>query len=159
MIIQQLPMEVLKNLSTQEKDLMYDAPVLVTILIAGADDDYNKAEIRKAVELAHDKKVTARVDLISYYNIVGEGLEDKLKVKMHQLPVEARDRNPLIIADLKKLNDILPKLEKEFAVDFYWSLRGLAKKIATASGGLLGYMAVGYEESKLIGLDMIDIPE
>ncbi len=159
MINLELLMEVFKTLSPQEKDVMFDAPVLVTILIAGADGDFNKAEIKKAVELAHDKKVTARADLISYYKVVGEGIEDKLKVKIHQLPTEPRERNSLLIQDLKKLNDILPKLEKEFAIDFYWSLRGLAKKIASASGGLLGYMAVGYEESKLIGLDMIDIPE
>ena len=63
------------------------------------------------------------------------------------------------MAELEKLNEILPKLPKEFAVDYYWSLRSLAKKIASASGGLLGYMAVGYEESKLIGLDMIHAPE
>jgi hypothetical protein len=151
-------MEVLRNLTTAEKELMYDTPVLVTILIAGADNDIDNAEIKKGVELTHDKKITAREDLLEYYRVVGEGFEDKLKVKIHQLPLDSQKRNQLIVDDLHKLNDILPKLPLEFAIDFYWSIRGLAKKIASASGGVLGYMAVGFEESKLLGLDMIHNP-
>ncbi len=152
-------MEALKHLSPAEKDTLFEAPVLVAILIAGADNDYDKSELQRAVELTHDKKITARRDLVEFYKVVGEGFEDKLKVKIHSLPADAQSRNPLLIADLEKLNSILPKLEQEFANDFYWSLRGMADKIAHASGGLLGYMAVGYEESKLIGLDMINEPK
>ena len=152
-------MDVLKSLTPSEKDLLFDAPVLVTVLIAGADGDFDKAELDRAVELTHDKKVTARADLLEFYQIVGEGIEDKLKVKIHQLPADSAQRNPILISDLERLNDILPKLPHEFATDYYWSLRSLAKKIASASGGLLGYLAVGYEESKLLGLDMIQVPE
>ena len=73
-------MDVLKPLSAGEKDVLFDAPVLVTVLIAGADGDFNKSELKRAVELAHDRKVTARADLVDFYTIVGEGIEDKLKV-------------------------------------------------------------------------------
>ena len=152
-------MDALKYLPPSEKDLLFEAPVLVAILIAGADNDIDRAELQRAVELTHDKKITARRDLIDFYKIVGEGIEDKLKVKIHQLPAEAEKRTTVLIAELEKLNDILPKLNREFANDYYWSLRGMASKIAHASGGLLGYMAVGYEESKLIGLEMINEPE
>ena len=151
-------MEALKNLTPGEKDTLFEAPVLVAILIAGADNDYNKAELQRAIELTHDRRITARRDLLEFYELVGEGIEDKLKVKMHKLPSEAAKRNPVIIEELAKLNDILPKLNSEFANDYYWSLRSMADKIAQASGGLLGYMSVGYEESKLVGLEMINEP-
>lgn len=152
-------MEELKLLTAAQREVLFDAPVLVSILIAGADSDIDNAEIRRAVELTHDKKITAREELNEFYAIVGEGFEDKLKVKIHQLPADAEKRNALIIDELKKLNSILPVLRNDFATNYYWSIRNLAKKIAAASGGVLGYLAVGYEESKLIGLDMIDNPE
>jgi hypothetical protein len=152
-------MEELKLLTAAQRELLFDAPVLVTILIAGADSDIDEAEIKRAVELTHDKKITSREELIEFYEIVGEGFEDKLKVKIHQLPLDAEKRNALIIEELIKLNSVLPVLSKDFATNYYWSIRSLAKKIAGASGGVLGYLAVGYEESKLVGLDMIDNPE
>ncbi|MFT5642306.1 MAG: hypothetical protein ACI9A7_002415, partial [Cyclobacteriaceae bacterium] len=37
-------------------------------------------------------------------------------------------------------------------------LKELAKKIAEASGGLLGYLSVSYEESKMIELKAITDP-
>jgi hypothetical protein len=63
-----------------------------------------------------------------------------------------------LVAELKKLNRILPKIDKNFAVKFYQSLKDIAKNIAEASGGVLGYMSVSYAEAKLIGLRMIHDP-
>ena len=56
------------------------------------------------------------------------------------------------------MNEILIKLDKTLAIKFYESLKDFAKKIAEASGGVLGYMSIGYEESKLIQLKMIKDP-
>ncbi|MTI37897.1 hypothetical protein E1140_00195, partial [Fulvivirga lutimaris] len=95
---------------------------------------------------------------IDYYREVGTDFEDKLKVMIQQFPVSAEERNPIIIEELTKLNSILPKLGNNFAEEFYASIKDLAKKIAESSGGILGYMAVGYEESKLIELKMINNP-
>ncbi|MEM6829901.1 MAG: hypothetical protein AAF551_05250, partial [Bacteroidota bacterium] len=60
--------------------------------------------------------------------------------------------------ELRKLNFILPKIDNNFAVKFYASLKELAKKIAEASGGVLGYLSVGYEEAKLMELKMLKDP-
>ncbi|MEM6522388.1 MAG: hypothetical protein AAF693_01295 [Bacteroidota bacterium] len=147
-----------RNLEQNEIEVMFKVPILVSILIAGADNNIDNTEIKKAISLSKIKQQKARKDLIDYYKIVGADFEDKLKILIQQYPVDAEDRNPLIIAELKKLNTILPKLDKNFAVDIYQSIRDIARKVAEASGGLLGYLAVGYEESKFVGLDMIDDP-
>ena len=137
---------------------MYKVPVLVSILIAGADNEIDKSEIRQAVSLSKIKQSKAREGLIEYYREAGKDFEDKMKVMIQQFPVNAKERNPMIISELENVNKILPKLDQKFAVEFYESIKDMAKKIAEASGGLLGYMAVGYEESKLIGLQMIKDP-
>lgn len=150
--------EEFKNLTQEEVEVMYKVPVLVSILIAGADNDIDRSEIRQAVSLSKIKQTKAREDLIDYYKEAGKDFEDKMKVMIQQYPARSEERNPLIIAELKKLNSILPKLNNNFAQEFYGSIKDIAKKIAESSGGLLGYMAVGYEESKLIALDMVKDP-
>ncbi|QSE96719.1 hypothetical protein [Fulvivirga lutea] len=150
--------EQFKVLSQEEVEVMLSAPLLVTVLIAGADNEIDNSEIKEAVSIAKLKQKKARLDLIEYYKEVGVDFEDKLKVMIQQFPSKAEERNPMIISELEKLNSILPKLDKKFAEEFYASIKDIAKKIAESSGGLLGYMAVGYEESKLIGLNMIKNP-
>ncbi len=145
-------------LNNEEIETMLAVPILVTILIAGADGQIDKSEVREAISLAKLKQKKARPDLIDYYREVGTDFEDKLKVMIQQFPGDAQERNPLIIEELSKLNSILPKLGDNFAIEFYASIKDLAKKIAESSGGILGYMAVGYEESKLIELKMINNP-
>lgn len=148
-----------KVLSNEEVETMLKVPILVSILIAGADNEIDNSEIKEAVSIARLKQKKARVDLIDYYKEVAVDFEDKLKVMIQHFPAKAEERNPVIIEELEKVNDILPKLDKKFSIEFYSSIKDIAKKIAEASGGLLGYLAVGYEESKLIGLNMIKDPK
>ncbi|UII25242.1 hypothetical protein LVD15_18280 [Fulvivirga maritima] len=150
--------EEFKNLNSEEAELMYKAPLLVSILIAGADEEIDKAELNEAVSLSKLKKITAREDLDEYYEVVSSDFEEKVEALIHQYPEKVEQRNKEIITELEKLNDILPKLDKKFALEFYESIKDMAKKIAESSGGILGYMAVGYEESKLIKLPMIKDP-
>ncbi|MEP2771803.1 MAG: hypothetical protein ABJH05_06620 [Fulvivirga sp.] len=150
--------EEFKNLSEEEIETMLKVPVLVSILIAGADGTIDKSEIKQAVSLSKIKQTKAREDLIEFYKEAGRDFEDKMKIMISQLPAESSERNPVIIEELEKVNEIFPKLDPKFSEEFYFSIKDMAKKIAEASGGVLGYMAVGYEESKLIGLNMIKDP-
>ena len=150
--------EEFKNLSEEEIETMLKVPVLVSILIAGADGNIDKSEIKQAVSLSKIKQTKAREDLIEFYQEAGRDFEDKMKIMISQLPADATERNPIIISELEKVNKIFPKLDPKFSEEFYVSVKDMAKKIAEASGGVLGYMAVGYEESKLIGLNMIKDP-
>ena len=148
----------LEHLDDKELELILTVPILVSILIAGADNEIDKSEIRQAVNISKVKQARARKSLIDYYKEVGENFEDKLMIMIQNFPTDAQKRNPLIIEELERLNNILPKIDKHYAIEFYESIKDIAKKIAEASGGVLGYMAIGYEESKLIDLKMIKDP-
>lgn len=147
-----------EGLLPSEAELMYKAPILVCILIAGADGHIDRKEIQGAIELTRKKQTKAKASLIEFYRAVGEDFEDKLKVVIQSLPIESTQRNPLVIEDLSKLNAIFQKLNKTFVIEFYNSLREIAQKIAESSGGLLGMKSVGQEEARLIGLPMIKAP-
>ena len=74
------------------------------------------------------------------------------------LPSESKEREKLLIEEIAKVNNIWSKIEHSFAVKLYASLKEIAKHIAEASGGVFGYMSIGYEESKLVDLKMIKKP-
>ena len=146
------------QLEQSEKDLMYSLPIYVAVLIAGADGRIDNNELKKAVSISNLKTSKARKELIEYYNEVNTDYEDKLKMTIANLPSGTKEREKLLIEELGKVNDLWPKIESSFAVKLYASLKEIAKHIAEASGGVFGYMSVGYEESKLIDLKMIKKP-
>jgi len=146
------------DLQEDEKRIMYRAPILVSVLIAGADDKFDKNEIKEAIHLAKLKLSKSREILKEYYRVVGEDFKIKLSDEIDSLPSKASKRNPVIISELEKLNKILPKLDRTFAIQFYESIKDIAKRIATASGGILGYMTIDHHERKLMDLKMIKDP-
>jgi hypothetical protein len=152
-------MKELEKLPPSEADLMLKAPLLVCILIAGADDDIDKKEIRRAIQLTQEKQTRGKSNLIDFYQLMAEDFEDKLKVLIQSFPGKAAQRNPLLTKELEGLNSILPKIKKPIAIEFYKSLREIAQKIAESSGGLLGMKKIGSEEAKLVGLAMIEEPK
>lgn len=147
-----------ENLSQPERDIMYSLPVYVAILIAGADGKIDNKEVSKALNLANDKLKNARKELINYYTEANDNFEDKFKMAIANLPSNTSERQKVLANKLKESNEVFGKLPNKYAISLYSSLKEIAKKIAEASGGVLGYMAIDYEESKLIELKMIKDP-
>jgi hypothetical protein len=79
-------------------------------------------------------------------------------VVLQHYPYEQTQRAPLIIEELSALNSLWPKLEVEFSKEFYASLLSIGEKIASSSGGILGYKSIGSEEAKYMNLPMIKNP-
>ncbi|MFZ1806061.1 MAG: hypothetical protein WAU36_02510 [Cyclobacteriaceae bacterium] len=147
------------KLSSPEIELMLRGPILACILIAGADDHVDNKEIKGSIELAKNKHKDAKGSpLAKFYLMVVEDFEDKLKMVLQSYPVDATKRNELITKELADLNELLPKLESNFAVEYYKSLKDIALGTAESSGGLLGIKSVGDEEARLVDLPMVKDP-
>ena len=145
-------------LSESEIELMHKAPILVCILIAGADNDIDQSEMKLAINLATKKSNRNKSKLKEFYVTVAEDFEDKIKITLQDFPIEVDQRNSLIVKELSRLNSTLRKLEKGFAIQFYESVKEIAKKIAESSGGILGMRSIGPEEAMYVGLPMINNP-
>ena len=146
----------LARLKESEVELMLKAPILLCILIAGADGTIDRKEIKKAIDITARKKDKSILD--SYFKEVSQDFEDKLKVLLQSYPYKSAQRSPLLIDELRQLNPILRKLDRPFAKPFYDMLKELAEKIAESSGGLWGMLSVDSEEAKYIRLPMLDDP-
>lgn len=146
----------LERLTESEVELMLKAPVVLCILIAGADGTIDRKEIKEAINITVKKKDKTILD--NYFREVSQDFEDKLKILLQSYPYQSAQRNPILIQELSKLNPILKKLDRSFSKPFYDMLKELAEKIAGSSGGLWGMMSVDSEEAKYMRLPMLDDP-
>lgn len=143
------------KLTDSETELMLKAPVLVCILIAGADGTIDKKEIKEAIAQTQRK---TKASLSNYLKEVSQDFEDKIKILIQSYPYESTQRNPILIDELGQLNGIWKKLDNGFASQVYQMLIELAQKIASSSGGLWGMKTVANEEAKYVRLPMISDP-
>ena len=147
----------LKRLTTDELEMLYKAPLLVSILIAGADGRIDKNEINGGMSTAQ-KKAHSNSALKLYYQNVAEDFEDKLKVLEQAYSSKPNERTIEISAELSTLNSIFEKVDGSLASDIYESLKSLAVNIAKSSGGFLR-SKIGPEEAALLDLKMIHPPK
>ena len=146
------------KLNEEEQDLLIKAPAMITIMIAGADDDIDEKETDKAKRLAKFKAISGDHLLMPYYSEVQAQFQNNLIDLVKDYPDMAELRNPIIAKQLSMINNILPKLPKDFAIEIYKSLKSFSKNVAEASGGFLGFLSVGPEENDWVELDMITDP-
>jgi len=146
------------KLSPGEQEFMYKAPVLVAILIAGADGEIDRNEIHEGLNHARKKQKVASLGMIELYREISEDFEDKLKIVLQSYPVEVTQRNALIVEELSQLNTLFPKIDRDFAKLYYQSICDLAMKVAKSSGGLLGMNSIGSAEARFVKLPMVQDP-
>lgn len=148
----------LSHLTKQEQEIVYRAPLLVSILIAGADGSVDRREIQYGFKLVVKKSRTSSSAVASLFKEISLDFEDKFKLLMRQYPYEPAQRNMLISEDIASLNQVFPKMDNRFAVELYKSLLLLAETIARASGGFLGIKKISEEEQRFISLPMLHNP-
>jgi hypothetical protein len=147
-----------EKLNPVEIELMHKAPILVSILIAGADGKIDNKEVNRAIALTEAKQKRTRSSLMAFYTEVGTDFEDKIRIVIQSLPAKVDKRTTEISKLLSELEHILKKLNKQIAIEFYNSLREIATEIAESSGGVLGLKTIGDEEALLVNLPMIKDP-
>lgn len=148
----------IEHLSSAEKKLVLDAPILITALIAGADGDFHYDEIKKAVKIIHVKTYSEPRDVRGVYKSIDKHSEEMIDHLINHLPKFAKERNAILVERLQGLNRIFPKLDPNFAHQLYASLRELAYYVS--NGGNLGSMDFHSEDEKHYAkLDFLKKPQ
>ncbi|MCC6722008.1 MAG: hypothetical protein IT243_07375 [Bacteroidia bacterium] len=149
----------ISKLKQSEQELIKNTPFLISILIAGSDGIIEKSEIKKTLKIIHIKSFSETSDIKYLYKEIEQDAENSIKKLIDTLPEDHEEKEKEVSIQLEKLNEILPKLDNEIAVDFYKSLRKFAIEVANTSGGILGVGKINYHEKELIKLPMILNPE
>lgn len=148
--------EIFSALNEGQYNELKDSLALVTILIAGADDNIDEQELNWAEKLTNIRSYAKPESLNSFYEDVEKGFHAKLEALIKELPGVLDSRQEIISNRLANLNTILPLLENEVGHQIYESLTSFAKHIAKASGGFLRFASISKAEKEWIHLPMID---
>ena len=149
----------ISKLHRDEQELVKKAPLLVSILVAGADGQVDSDEIEKAVKLIHTKSFSESSDIRHLYREIDHDVEAGLNALLKELPTDAEEREKRISEQLAGLNHILGKLDSQIATDFYNSLRSFALRVAQTSGGVFGMLQLNHHEKEVVKLPMINEPK
>jgi hypothetical protein len=151
-----------KGLSEEEYKVLVDAPVKISVLIAGADSIIDEKEVNWAEKVTEFRTQTEDVELREYYRDVNEGFSEKLFSeieRLKQLGDSVKERNFKLSEELMLVNELWEKINKDLAIKLYNSFKTLAIHIARSSGGVIGFGAISPEEKLWIDLKMIKNPE
>jgi len=146
------------TLRDDEIEILLNAPVMVAVLIAGADDNIDSKEVKSAITFSGKKKNTEGKLLAEYFEAVGNNFKELQESYIKDLPEELEVRQATITSYLRQLNGIFPKIDLEVSVKIYQFLLELAKSVAIASGGVMGFNKISKEEAAYLKLEMIQNP-
>ena len=124
-----------EKLTTEERSLLYKAPVLVSVL---ASSSFNEIEIDKsqkadAIKLAHLKTFTAIPLLLPYYAEVEKGFKEAFETAIKKyFPFDEAKRNELK-KEMENTNLIIKKLDKEYAEALGKSFEKYTKHVKAAA--------------------------
>lgn len=152
-------MERLHALTEEEKQLVLDAPALITLLIGGADGKLDNNEVERANRAITFRSIKGDPLLFDYFDAVEVNFHTRLQEVLQQYSGDTQTRVQALSDELSKLTPILAKLEKIYAQALLKTWKNMAQAIASSSGGVLGYFGISTAEKHLIDLHMITVVE
>lgn len=147
----------IEHLSPSDRELVLNAPVLISALISGADGEFSQEEITQAARIIHIKTYSETRDVSGVYKSVDGYTEESILNIIRTLPTSTLERTQFLIDKLKGLNHIFPQLDSNFALDLYTSLRELAFYVSNT--GDLGVGMRSEQEKELAKLEFLNVPE
>lgn len=148
----------LRNLNQRETDLLAAAPVWVMLLIACADQNIEESEVNRGKEIIRIKSFAEKSDVRFVYSDLESQMDNIIDDALKSLSADGQERIDFISSKLEELNDVLPKVDRSFAIQFYNSLRDLAIYVAQASDSFFGVNHINSDEQKYIKLPMLNKP-
>lgn len=124
-----------EKLSKEDRKLLLNAPVLVSVLASSSFNEIkiNKSQKADAIKLAHLKTFTAMPLLRSYYAEVEKGFKETFEEAIQKyFPFDDSKRNELK-NEMDKTSSVINKLDKEYAEALGISFERYAKHVKKAA--------------------------
>ncbi len=133
-------MDYLAEISNEEKEKLYRAPVVFAVLAAlSADGKITNKERSEAIKLAHLRTHTSPSFLHSYYEEVDKIFETEFNKLENQLPANENEQKEFLQKNLEELRTIMQKLDKDYSIHLTQSLKSFARHIFHAESHFLEY--------------------
>ena len=120
-------------LTTEERELLYKAPVLVSVLASCSLNEINEVQKADAIKLSHLKTFTADPLLLDYYTEVEKKLKTQFEIiEKEYYPFDEKQRSALK-EEICRVDQIISKLEKNLGQTLYKSLEKYGKHVKRAT--------------------------
>ncbi len=146
----------LRRLNDEEREQLFHVPSLITVLIAGADDNIQREEITWAAAVVNYRTLTGDELLYTYYDEVNASFDAGVELILEKCPKGLNERTLYLKREIAQINPVLKKLDQVYRNALIASWKSLAKQVARATGGFLGVGAISKQEEELLGLEMIE---
>ena len=121
-----------ETLSAKEKELLFQAPVLVSLLSTSADPEVKTVQKADAIQLAHLKTFTANPLLIDYYNEVEKTFTCNFESLSKKYTPSGTVNRDALKEEIKTVNILIGKLKPSFAAVLHESLTKYAAHVKQA---------------------------
>ncbi|MGH2564252.1 MAG: hypothetical protein ACRDE5_07055, partial [Ginsengibacter sp.] len=122
-----------EKLTGEERELLYKAPVLVSVLASCSFNEINEIKKADAIKLSHLKTFTANPVLIPYYTEVEKNFKGLFEAAIRQyFPFDVVQRIALK-KEMSRINRVIEKLDEEYARALNKSLEKYTRHVKRAS--------------------------
>lgn len=122
-----------EKLTNEERELLYNAPVLVSVLVSCSYKEVNKYQKADAIKLAHLKTFTAHPLLLPYYVEVEKTFKERFDAAIKKYYPFDEVKRIELKKEIEGVNRIIEKLDNEFARTLHKSLDGYTKHVKKAA--------------------------
>lgn len=131
--------EQFARLTAQETELLIKAPVLLSLLAAGGDNEVSEHEKAEVIRQAHLKTYTGLPELNAYYTEVDRQFKRNFDEAIEKYTPFNAERRQALTAEVSRMNDtITQKLDKDAANLLRKSLGDYARHVKYADRDFIG---------------------
>lgn len=142
------------KLSAEELNILKEAFVDITLLIASADNKITPQELEEATNTIRVRGYEANHLFHEFYDKVNNDFEEQLNQAIQNRDV-SEDATDFYSRKIARVNGVFEKLPNSISKRLYRDYLSFAKRIANASGGILGFAKITPMERNLMALPMI----
>ena len=117
------------HLTTEERSLLYEAPVIVSALAACAHNEINETKKNDAIRLAHLRAFNSPPILLPYYQEVEKIFKEAFEKTAKQYYPFDNENRARLKNEINKVNSIIAKLDATYAQALHKSLESYASHV------------------------------
>jgi hypothetical protein len=125
-----------KKLSAQENEDLLKFPAYICMLASNNNDKLDEAEKKAAIKLSHTKTFSSVPLLIEFYKQADEVFELNIEQLDNDLPNDEESREYAINQELVKIEKIIKKLGKVYAITLHESMTAFKDHVSKAHGSI-----------------------
>ena len=126
-----------ERLTEEDRQLLYKAPVLLSVLASCSFNEFNKTKKADAIKLAHLKTFTPAPSLLPYYRKVEKDFKEQFEWAVRNYFPFDKNKRDEIKREMNKINFIISKLDNEYALELRLSLSKFSKHVKKARHSIL----------------------